>query len=192
MTGPNAGPTGDDAAWEAAAAVAQDTPSLPTTVPAASTAEALATIALAAQFNVDRLAMLTLRLLGLSYAEIGALCGKTKQAVAKDVAAVELMQPEIGRLVRAAFSVRLPMAERMAEHIATMGEAGKRTYRGMPVRLKRAVLAATYHVELTKGGRLTGANGVYGRVAARLGLRSWNTARVLMQRAADCCKMCKE
>lgn len=144
LTGPNAGATGDDAAFEALQAL--ETAQFQWGV---SAGRVFGAVVECCSERPDRIAAVCMRVSGYSYARIGRACGKTKQAVAKDLACIARVNPEVGAELRKCF------------HLA--GEAGRLNER----------LAEAADREQRRGERLTGPDGVYGRLAKEYGLSSW-------------------
>lgn len=177
LTGPTAGSVaGGDAAYEAA----QQEPHEPERSDpevgsrSAEVADVIALVGEAANFKPERMAAICLRLVGLSYAEIGQLCGKTRQAVLKDIDAIEQGNTPLGKLMRRHWRQRLPMTEKLCAELTLRLRASERPFHTLPRGTQRAVLAAAVEGERLRGpGRMTGPGGACAIVAERYGLSSW-------------------
>lgn len=154
LTGPNAGPTGDDAAYETMQAM--ETAGFEW---AGNAARIFAELVRVCDSKPDRIAAVCMRVSGMSYSRIGQACGKTKQAVDKDLARIGAASPEIGRALRRCYSLAVEIGalnDRLAE------AAGRLSARGRV--------------------RLCGPDGLYGRLALEFGLPSWPAARMRLSR----------
>jgi len=164
LTGPHAGPTGNDAAFETAEAMEAG---------AAEVVDDLSEVRrLAARLireilrqcdgNRDRLRLYLMRLEGMSLAEIGAVVRKTKQAVHKDVVALERGSAALGKVLR-------------AHHPESPWR-----------RVRDEVIAAAFcrARERWPDRKLTGPTGVYAWLARRYGLVSWIAARDRVRRCS--------
>jgi hypothetical protein len=148
--GPGAGPSGDDAEYEVAVAkMAEEAATVDDT--RERLGAALAMVLRMADGNPDRIQMFLGRISGASLSEIGAAQGKSKQAVAKDIAKVAEVG---GEMVGRALRQRHP------------GSALSNIMVAVAVQRQRRV-----HPEL----KLCGEGGVYDRVARLFGLPSWRS-----------------
>jgi hypothetical protein len=141
LGGPHAGPTGDDATFETMEAL--ETAAFDWS---ASAGEVFGVVVQCCAERPDRIAAVCMRIKGYSYARIGRACGKSKQAVAKDLGRIAQENPTIGKELRRCY------------HLA--GEVGRLNER----------LAETFARAKVAGTRLTGRYGLYGRLASEFGL----------------------
>lgn len=95
LTGPNAGPTGDDAAFETMGAL--QTAAFDWS---ASAGEVFGKVVTACDCKPDRIAAVCMRMCGMSYSRIGRACHKSKQAVDKDIRRISEAAPALGTAMR--------------------------------------------------------------------------------------------
>jgi len=164
LTGPTPGAmAGGDAAFEAAE---HEPHQAPVHDADATTQFSLAARAIldACEFNPARVVAIMFRLAGLSYEAIGQSLatvrpGKSRQAVLKDLRAIEAKNPSLGKLARTGFS------------------------RPMDPRSANALLTARYLSLLPKWkGPKQGAVGLFALLAAEVEAASWNSVRVRVGR----------
>lgn len=162
LTGPTAGANGDgDAAYEAAEHNAPTPQSTPATTEFGQAARAILE---ACEFNPARVTAVMFRLAGLTYQEIGNSLakvrpGKTRQAVLKDLAAIQRRNPTLGKLVRQRFA------------------------RPVDPRSVTAQLAALFATRAPIWpGRLTGPDGLYAILARECNVCSWQAVRMRVER----------
>ncbi len=187
LTGPNAGPGGDDLAFEMAVATTVADDEAPASgddsLPAAALGEILATVCDACHYSPDRIAGVVLRLMGLSLGQIGALTGKSRQAVWKDVGRIEESDPRIGRLLRQRWPIRGSRSSVICDVLRDYARsAGRKPWDAR--RLLNAALVADYarrrlDAPLTP---LMGTSGLYADLARDWGLPSARAARLRILR----------
>lgn len=201
LTGPNAGPSGDDAAFERLCATMAAATEMPDAAPAdeqpdanqavACLGELLAAVASACDLVPDRISAVVFRMLGLSMEQIGALCGKTRQAVHKDVGRIEAEDARLGHLLRQRFAMRSERALVLCDALRTLRtsrgqEAGRTARDGQGTRaMRNAAMAADLERRRAEQPRrpLTGDGGLYADLAADWGLSSWVAAQARIRRA---------
>lgn len=109
LTGPNAGPTGDDAAYEAAVATVEDerdTQGKMRMIDAETIGRLFHGLLVVCDSKEDRILAVVMRLAGKSYSQIGKRSEreeKTKQAVQKDIVRLAERCEALGKVLRTRF-----------------------------------------------------------------------------------------
>jgi hypothetical protein len=157
LTGPTRGDDGGDAAYELAiATVEAETEAVRDT--REQLGSALAEVLRLSGRNPDRIEMLLARIHGKSLSDVGAAQGKSKQAVAKDIACIEAKGgPMVGRALRQ----RHPSTAMTNAMIA---------------------MAVSRHKKQHPTRPLCGPGGVYDRVARLFGLETWESVVMRLHR----------
>lgn len=197
LTGPHAGPEGNDAAFEAALATfAGEEDASNAAEPdmgGAELGEVLATVCDACEYVPDRIAGVVLRLMGLSLGQIGALTGKSRQAVHKDVGKIEQADPRIGALARQRFALRSERVAELCEVLQAVSRSnGRKPWDARA--LLNAALAEDFRRRRAKnpGMPLTGEGGMYAELARYWGLSSWVAAECRIRHFGKTVHFCRK